>query len=81
MDNPVDQVNIEEASIIHSEDGHQIGMVALYEDGHVTVCASEPGRENGTCYTSKRPEGKTLYFMALAWFSGMGHEVHGVEAE
>lgn len=77
----VEQIEVEKAAIIHSEDGHQIGMIALWEDSKVTVCMSEPGKEHGTCYTSKRPEGKMLYYMALAWFSGLGHEVRGVESE
>ena len=71
----------EKASILHSHDGHQVGMVTLWEDGHVTVCVSEPLKKNGTCYTSRKPEGKQLYYMALAWFSGMGHEVRSVEGE
>ncbi len=77
----INEVEPDKASLIHSEDGHQIGMVALWKDGHVTVCASEPGKETGTCYTSRKPDGNTLYYMALAWFSGMGHEVSGVPEE
>ena len=76
-----EQIDAEKAAIVHSEDGHQVGMVTLWADGHVTVCASEPGKEQGSCYTSRRPEGKMLYYMTLAWFSGLGHEVRGVEGE
>lgn len=76
-----EHIEAEKASIIHSEDGHQVGIVTLWNDGLVTVCASEPGSEHGTCYTSRKPEGKMLYYMTLAWFSGLGHEVHGVETE
>jgi hypothetical protein len=78
------EVEVEKAVEIHTPEGHQLALIALWKDGHVTVCAipeEEKEKAKAKCYTSRRPEGETLYYIAQAYFSGLGHKVVKIEGE
>jgi len=70
----LEKVMPEKAVELQTPEGHQYALVALHKDGHVTVCilpeaVGEP--HEAVCRTSRRPEGKILYYMAQAWLSSL----------
>ena len=68
------EIEIEKAHHISTPEGHQLAIVALWKDKHVTVCSlpeAETDFKKAICYTSRAPEGERLYYMALSWFSAL----------
>ena len=69
----MDAIDVESAKEIHSENGVE-GTLTLWKDGKTTICLF-PRNAEVKCYTS---EDKVLYYIAQAFYSGMGHEIRGV---
>lgn len=52
-----------------------IGMIALWEDGKVTLCVTSPHDEKlGGCYTIKDGDEK-IFYMVQAWFTGLSKDI------
>lgn len=63
-------------------DGKPIGIIALWDDGHVTACMSSSKDGAGACYTSSKPEGEKLYYMAQAFYASIGpYEIKPIPTE
>ena len=78
-----DSIMPEKATILEGEHG-QTGMVCLWSDGKITCCVGTDSpikeeAEKGVCYTSSKPGGEDLYYIALAHFSGLGFKTKEVE--
>lgn len=74
----IKEINIKKAAIIETPQGNQRGIMALWEDGHVTVCIGDKeGR--GECYTTSKEEGEKIFYIAQAWVTSLGHRVRPVE--
>jgi len=54
-------------------DEHPVGVIALWDDGHVTLCLGDK-EGNGTCYTTSKPMGEGVYHAALALLVLLGHK-------
>lgn len=74
----LDEVEPEKAAEILSEDGNQRGIVCLWGDKRISVCAGD-AEGKGACYTSEKPEGETLYYLAQAFYSYLGHKIKPIE--
>ncbi len=74
----LEEVEPEKAAEILSEDGNQRGIICLWGDKRITVCAGD-AEGKGTCYTSEKPEGETLYYLAQAFYSYLGHKIKPIE--
>ena len=56
-------------------DDKPVGMITLWEDGHVTACITSPDNPvMGGCYTAKDKDGKMFYYMQ-AWFAGISKNI------
>jgi len=66
-------VEVEKAVEIHSENGPE-GIIVLWKDDKTSICTFLPEKPP-KCYTS---DDKTLYYIAQAFYSGLGHKIKGV---
>jgi hypothetical protein len=71
-----------EACIIDGKYG-QCGIIVLWEDGHLSVDMGtdspvQAEAEKGSSYTSSRPEGDRLYYIAKSHYAGMGFKIREI---
>jgi len=76
----IEEINIKKAVVVETPDGNQRGMIALWEDGHVTVCIGDE-KGHGECYTTSKEEGDKIYYVAQAWVTGLGYKVKPIHTK
>ena len=70
----MEETPVKKAVEIHDEDGHQFALLALFADGHATICTlppSEKDKEKAFCYTTGKAEGETMYYVAQAFLTAI----------
>lgn len=70
----IKEVNIKKAVVVETPEGNQRGMIALWEDGHVTICIGDE-KGKGECYTTSKEEGDKIFYVAQAWITGLGFKI------
>ena len=71
------EVDVEKAVEAFDGEGRKV-IIVLWKDGHLTVCHnSEPKKFE--CYVTSKPGGEELFYIAQAWYSGLGFKIRKID--
>jgi hypothetical protein len=74
------RIKIKKAVEVLDEEGKERFMIAMWEDGHVVVCARDHRvGDTHDCYTSSKPEGDKLFYIAQSYYAGLGFKIKPIE--
>ena len=74
---------VKKVSVVETPEGEKKGIIALWNDGHTTVCieGKKEQPDGGICYTTGTEEGNKIFYLAEAWAINLGHKVKPLKGE